>query len=342
MTQDEAFLQAILEAPDDDVPRRVYADWLLDQGNVRGEFIHAQLDLARMPTSDSRYLGLRAREQELLHRHGHEWARPLRDRIDAWQYQSGFIEKVETNLEDGHGLIALLRLAPIRHLRDSRRISKFHGLVEALPQLDRLTGLEFWKLDAQDHQKVRDLLTSPHLANLRTLILYLAPGAEPVPADVLAQALSSARWANLESLAVNVGGSWTGLSSPEVRVLGRATHLTRMRKLDLSGLGLNDRAAFDALVHAPWLRHLDEIDLGHCQLTLDRWRALLARLGARRRRWLRLAGAWILSRDGDVTGEVEQDDRLREAFESLADEVDWESDEVTPWAGFGWQGQTWQ
>ena len=38
MTHD-AFLRAILDAPDDDTPRLVYADWLEERGEELGPFI---------------------------------------------------------------------------------------------------------------------------------------------------------------------------------------------------------------------------------------------------------------------------------------------------------------
>jgi uncharacterized protein (TIGR02996 family) len=40
-------LADILAAPDDDAPRIVFADQLLDRGDLRGEFIHLQLVLRR-------------------------------------------------------------------------------------------------------------------------------------------------------------------------------------------------------------------------------------------------------------------------------------------------------
>ena len=47
MTHDDAFLQAILETPDDDTPRLIYADWLDEHGDVaRAEFIRLQCRLA--------------------------------------------------------------------------------------------------------------------------------------------------------------------------------------------------------------------------------------------------------------------------------------------------------
>ena len=43
-----AFIHSIREAPDDDAPRLVYADWLEDNGDPqRAEFIRVQCELAR-------------------------------------------------------------------------------------------------------------------------------------------------------------------------------------------------------------------------------------------------------------------------------------------------------
>jgi uncharacterized protein (TIGR02996 family) len=49
MSREEDFLQAILENPDDDVPRLIFADWLEEQGDPRGEFIRLQCELAGLP-----------------------------------------------------------------------------------------------------------------------------------------------------------------------------------------------------------------------------------------------------------------------------------------------------
>src|SRR5437016_2642828 len=67
MTEDQAFLQAILEAHDDDAPRLVYADWLDDHGDEwRAEFIRVQCEAARLPEGDPRRRELAARADELL------------------------------------------------------------------------------------------------------------------------------------------------------------------------------------------------------------------------------------------------------------------------------------
>jgi uncharacterized protein (TIGR02996 family) len=49
MTDDAPFLRDILENPDDDAPRLIYADWLDEHGGCdRAEFIRVQIELARM------------------------------------------------------------------------------------------------------------------------------------------------------------------------------------------------------------------------------------------------------------------------------------------------------
>jgi uncharacterized protein (TIGR02996 family) len=49
MTHEEAFLQAIIESPEDDAPRLVYADWLEERGDPRGEFLRLECRLRSLP-----------------------------------------------------------------------------------------------------------------------------------------------------------------------------------------------------------------------------------------------------------------------------------------------------
>src|SRR4051794_30567918 len=80
-TSEVELLRAIEDRPDDDDLRRVYADWLDDQGrHERAEFIRVQLELAQAPPCthlgtppDCRTCANREREGELLHEHGQVW-----------------------------------------------------------------------------------------------------------------------------------------------------------------------------------------------------------------------------------------------------------------------------
>src|SRR5262245_403802 len=87
MNPADAFLADIIEHPDDDAPRLIYADWLDEHGDeARAEFIRVQIELSRAPDMDeARRDALEAREAALLRRHAEEWrARvPLPEGI-AW------------------------------------------------------------------------------------------------------------------------------------------------------------------------------------------------------------------------------------------------------------------
>ena len=93
MTHADAFLQAILDAPDDDAPRLLFADWLDEQGDPdRAEFIRVQIALERRAPP-----GLRRREQELLSLHESEWAAPVQGMATEWTFRRGFIDDVRTD-----------------------------------------------------------------------------------------------------------------------------------------------------------------------------------------------------------------------------------------------------
>ena len=45
MSSEESFMEAILQSPDDDALHLIFADWLEEHGNPRGEFIRVQYAL---------------------------------------------------------------------------------------------------------------------------------------------------------------------------------------------------------------------------------------------------------------------------------------------------------
>ena len=63
--RDAGFLESIRAAPDDDAPRLVYADYLLERGDRRGELIIAQCDVARLPKRTEAWRRAKAREEDI-------------------------------------------------------------------------------------------------------------------------------------------------------------------------------------------------------------------------------------------------------------------------------------
>jgi uncharacterized protein (TIGR02996 family) len=63
--EDIAFIRAIRENPEDDALRLVYADWLDEHGDPRGEFLRLQHSLADLRKKDPRIADIRRRMEEL-------------------------------------------------------------------------------------------------------------------------------------------------------------------------------------------------------------------------------------------------------------------------------------
>ena len=87
-----AFVLAIAQSPDDDSLRLMYADWLDDRGDPRGELIRVQCALARS-SADIERTDLQMRERELLSEHSAEWVAPLSRRQTAGASAVGGMER---------------------------------------------------------------------------------------------------------------------------------------------------------------------------------------------------------------------------------------------------------
>jgi uncharacterized protein (TIGR02996 family) len=94
VTHDDAFIQAIIESPEEDTPRLVYADWLEERGDPRGEFVRVQCLLATLAADDGRRPPLEALERRLLERHQDEWLGPLRPLLSRWEFRRGFLDAI--------------------------------------------------------------------------------------------------------------------------------------------------------------------------------------------------------------------------------------------------------
>src|SRR5437763_6998841 len=101
MKEQDALLAAVLDAPDDDAPRLVYADWLDENGQPeRAEFIRVQLAQEGEPAHSPRWRELEKRSRALLMGNRRKWG-PAPDGLARDpEFRRGFVESVCTPAAD--------------------------------------------------------------------------------------------------------------------------------------------------------------------------------------------------------------------------------------------------
>lgn len=169
---DSAFLKAIVEAPDDDAPRLVYADWLVEQRRVEGEFINLQIQRARGRTTQA----ARDREAELLATERTALLGPFAGCMakSGLRFHRGFLVggRATSNVP-AHVLTRLLER--VQFDEGFERTARFDSLLAARGpdtlQRDRLPALapklEDWDVDTDEWDSLVRVLSSMKLKRLR-------------------------------------------------------------------------------------------------------------------------------------------------------------------------------
>src|SRR5215218_9211252 len=106
MGDEPALLRAIREAPADDGPRLIYADWLDEHGQPdRAEFIRLQCAVDRLPDGDRRLTGVRDRERLLADDNAARWAAEIAPLVTGWAFRRGVIDSVSVTADQflAHG-----------------------------------------------------------------------------------------------------------------------------------------------------------------------------------------------------------------------------------------------
>jgi uncharacterized protein (TIGR02996 family) len=291
----QAFLDAVLASPDDDGPRLVYADWLDERGDPRGEFICIQVELEHLPRWHPRKYLLSWREQELLDRHRREWTAGLPELEGiAWgAFRRGFVHAVRA--ADLATLVkhadAIARAAPVAAatvpgltpdpddrtylfpvvpwlreltvLRENAPASETAGALARCPLLSTLRRLDLSYQDI-DNAALKVLAECPHLAGLTQLILrehLLGPGG-------LAPLAGAAFLPGLTVLDLTgVGPEDHYLEAGDLRLLA-GLPLGRLTWLGLSGNALG-AAGVGPLLVSHHLSGLERLDLRATDLGED-------------------------------------------------------------------------
>lgn len=191
-----ALVTAVVAARDDDAPRRVLADALLEAGDARGELIALQLK------GDSPEL-----EHRLLTDHGARWRAELGLESSACEFRRGFIEQV-TVAGEAEPLAAAWSHTPIRRLV----LVSDDALEAVLPlELARLEGLAVEGCAVSAKLAMR-LAMHPAADGVRRLSFIAVSGLSECVLP-----LASGRWPKLERLVI----ARCGLSATELDVLGQ-------------------------------------------------------------------------------------------------------------------------
>lgn len=114
----EDFLRRIREAPADDGLRQVFADWLLERGDERGELINLQLARAAGQKPSAAAL---KRENALLRAHEKEWIGAIEPALlkDGRVFERGFLQACRTRVGDrriAESMVGLSEWATVERL----------------------------------------------------------------------------------------------------------------------------------------------------------------------------------------------------------------------------------
>ncbi len=225
------FLTAIVNAPDDDAPRSVYADWLSEEGDPRGELINLQLARARGVTDET----ARARELELL----------------SPQYAERWLGSIAPVVFDNDQVFARGFTAYARLWKNKAALPNVvddlaWGTVETL-------AVGRWSSAGPAGAKaLLDLLHGPRLRALRALINF--------PVSVLSKLGDLARIERVEAIDIDEADVPLHLE----RWLGAATQ-PRAMSFTTSNWDVVDGGNLDWLVRLPRFDALDRVFLAHAQ-----------------------------------------------------------------------------
>jgi uncharacterized protein (TIGR02996 family) len=211
MTDEDAFLRAICDQPDEDTPRLAFADWLQEHGQEhRAEFIRVQCERARGLGDPTRRTHTLKRSIALSQQFGREWyARDWPDAgppvVNAYTFARGFVDAlVSAGQELTDDAVArvcasrpLLALVGVWNLSANRLTDAGLAALADCPRLGRLrvlnlsanpvTGAGFERLAASPHLTalaevvvgasfppfagVADLLAAPNMLALQESVL---------------------------------------------------------------------------------------------------------------------------------------------------------------------------
>lgn len=240
MSSEQSFVEAILHSPDDDALRLIFADWLEERGDPRGEFIRVQYALMDEKLDKRTWFELKTREEQLIAEHGRKWAGPVKDVARFYDFHRGMVEEVslDAKLFLRHATL-LFTSSPIR----SATIQPD----EAVPP---------WEVGPD----LTDVFDCPHLSRLENLDLSLNELSDAT-VHLLAECshLNSLKGLRLELNQIGLDGA---------RALANSTAFPALRRLSLSYNPIEDMG-FQTICASSALGQLTSLHVEQCDIGID-------------------------------------------------------------------------
>jgi uncharacterized protein (TIGR02996 family) len=255
MTDRDAFLAAIVAAPEQDLPRLVFADYLDDCGEApRAEFIRLQCAVAHGKHQHRR------RTDELEERHRDEWLAPLGRGVFHAEFRRGFPEHLVMSarefVQDNAGIRAQTPLRGVALLGAGRVLAR----LLAGPHLAGLIALHLTGGMLGD-AGVERLTECPHLAGVRTLRLGMNEiGDAGASALANCEFLSDLRILILSQNGISDAGAWD---------MARSPHFRQLAALDLSENEISP-LSLAMLRNSPFLENLNELEADSQRVSVRR------------------------------------------------------------------------
>jgi uncharacterized protein (TIGR02996 family) len=173
---EEKLLAMIGESPDDDAPRQVWADWLLEHGSKWGDFVLAQCELARIEkgkgSRDPKWREVYDRAQKLQTPNVAKFMAPIKPYVSDYHFERGLLSRVTASAEKllaaGAAEAVILR-APRAHLK-LQGLKPDHAAGLATLPRGRLAAIEVAGKIAPE--ALRALLRSPLLDGVREMTIW--------------------------------------------------------------------------------------------------------------------------------------------------------------------------
>lgn len=266
MGQDREFIGAILERPEDDTPRLIYADWLEERGRLeRAELIRLQLDRRRFEDpGDPEHRARSARERELVRIAEGELEEelPLRGVVlwggierglvarAIWPDVQSFVEQAEEMWE----------AAPVTRIGFLRLRPDDLPILEQSPWFGRIRELDLGRHAGLGPAAAR-WLAGP---GPETQLAGLRLDASKLGDDAVALLARSKRLRALEGLDLRLNR----VGDPGLEALATAGNFPALRRLYLGRNPLG-KSGIRALANSVAFPELRELWLNEVGLTLD-------------------------------------------------------------------------